>query len=93
MTLADDIAGYLQDAFVQRHRPFCICVDSELNLTDWWGSGAEFGFIDLQRGQNMLSQAPFLHGQLSDEVTVLPHVSTPRTGPVEVHIMPRADDY
>lgn len=93
MTLADDIAGYLQDAFVQRHRPFCICVDPQLKLTDWWGDGGEFGFVDLQRGQDMLAQAPFLHGQLADELTILPHVSTPRTGPVEVHIMPRGDDY
>ncbi len=93
MSLADEIAAYLQDSFVERHQPFCICVDDSYRLTDWWGSGAQFGFSDLQRGHDMQTLAPFLIGNLSSEPVILPVVSTPHTGPVEVHILPHGNDH
>lgn len=93
MALADDIAAYLQHRFIERHRPFGFTVDGTGQLTDWWGNAAGFGFGDLERGDDMTSMAPWLHGSLGEEPVHIPLLNSPTTGPVEVHVRPRAHDY
>ncbi|MGB5579426.1 MAG: ATP-binding protein [Woeseia sp.] len=93
MGLADDITTYLKDAFFEKHKPFCFCVDARYRLTDWSGDAGRYGFIDLQRGDDMLQAAPFLLNMLGNETVVIPLMTLPRIGPVEIHIIARAEDH
>ena len=93
MTLADDIATYLQGAFRDRYDPFCFCIDSRYRLTDWWGNADRYGYSALKKGDDMLAEAPFLLNCLGDEPLVMPLVTLPKSGTVDIHIVPRAEDH
>lgn len=93
MALDDDIGAYLQQTFFAEREPFCFCVDSDYRLTEWFGNAAKYGFGELQRGKPMLDDAPFILHMLSDDVALIPLAMLPGAGPVEIHIVPRPQDY
>ncbi len=93
MALGDDIRAYLEDAFLREHEPFCFCVDASYRLTGTWGDGARYGLADLATGGDMLARAPWLLDQLGAERQLIPFVTTPATGTVEIHVLPRRDDW
>ena len=93
MNLPDEISQYLRAVFENSRNPLCFRIDPEYKLLDSWGPNAVYGFDDVRGGADMLGQAPFLFGLLGSDIEVLPFVTTPNGGTIEVHILPHGHDY
>ncbi|MBT8077759.1 MAG: response regulator [Gammaproteobacteria bacterium] len=88
MNLPDEISSYLKSVFEESRNPLCFLIDRDFALLDWWGFSEAYGYKNLQSGASILDHAPFLFGMLGSKTEVLPFVTTPTGGTVEVHILP-----
>ncbi|MBT8098894.1 MAG: hypothetical protein KJO82_04050, partial [Gammaproteobacteria bacterium] len=84
MSLPASVIEYLQSDFVSESRPFCLQLDASHRLIESSGDGEWSGLANLEPGTDMLEQAPFLYGALSDQPQKLNYVST---GDIVMHLL------
>ena len=93
MTLPCEINSYLHSVYESKGNPFCFLIDAEYRLQQIW---CEKNLPALKMpgiGDSVLDSTPFLLGALTQQVEVLPFVSTRNGHVYEVHTIPHNDQY
>ena len=89
MDLPPFVVGYLQGAFLERARPFCVLLDSHYRLVGQWGDAAPYSLGTLEVGSDMRDTAPFLVGVPLDERQAFDFMELPCGAIVSVHLIPQ----
>jgi len=82
------VIGYLQGAFLERARPYCLLLDDEYRLISSWGDGSWSGAGELAIGQDARDELPFLIGTDLTLRHALDFMELPGGAIASTHIIP-----
>lgn len=88
MQLPPIVIGYLQGAFLDRARPYCLLLDEDYRIVGSWGDGNWCGFDALAAGTDVRDAAPFLVGTSLDERQAFDFMELPGGAIVSAHLIP-----
>ncbi len=88
MDLPPIVVGYLQGAFLERARPFCLLLDAGYRLIGSWGDGDWSGIGSLPAGEDVRDRVPFLIGTDLAERQAFDFMELPGGAIVSAHIIP-----
>ena len=91
--LPEKVIAYLQENYLKTRKPFCFLITSEYKLKQVWGGIDPLAICNLEEGDTVLDNAPFLLGTLTNQIQVLPFISNARGDVFEVHTVPAAEDH
>ena len=88
MKLPDKVQDHLHNWILAARHPFCMRVAADNRVLEAWGPATDYGFDDLQVGENVSDLAPFLDDYPLEEEVQLPFVTGASGTPCHIHLLP-----
>ena len=92
MTLPATIQGYYETLSLERDTPFCVEVDAQFNILQFWGEGTPYELEIVKVGADFSELAPFTVGSFLNQTLVLPMINLGE-GAADIHIVPDTDSH